>query len=484
MAVRAAAVVLLLTSTVLAADSPAPTAATPPATATASPAPYGVARLLEDEKPPGVQILILDHGHAIVDRNIGVADLATKRPVDARTRFEIASATKQFTAAAILQLAERGKLALSDPLGKWVPEYRPGRRVTLEQLLWQVSGIPNYTDTDAYWKLVRKRGNRVVFVKNLDLRGELALIAGKPLEFHPGSYWAYSNTNYVLLAAVVAKASGTSWKTYVRSHLLVPAGMTNSGFEREPVPGGELATGYGLDRRTGKVTAVGSPAGEGDGGIVSTAHDLARWNAALFGGRIVSQRSLARMTAPGPHPEGAQGYGYGLFVDVYDGLRRISHGGTSLGYTAADAIYPSLAQQVIVLTNANWAGGGDLADAAFDDLHPQLFASSSAGAGGENPAITALVKRLWSGMVSGHVDQSLLSPRMGRFGRLAGARRSQFAVYGVDARWVYRGTRTPPHPGMSRSYTYLLLFPSGRALDLTVALTPRRKIEGVFYSRR
>jgi CubicO group peptidase (beta-lactamase class C family) len=167
------------------------------------------------------------------------------------------SITKQFTAAAILQLAERGKLALSDPLGKWVPEYGPGRRVTLEQLLWQVSGIPDYTDADAYWKLIRTRGNRAVFVKNLDLRDELALIAGKPLAFRPGSAWAYSNTNYALLAAVVAKASGVSWKTYVLRHLLAPAGMTDSGFVREPLPGGELATGYGLSRRTGEPIAVG-----------------------------------------------------------------------------------------------------------------------------------------------------------------------------------------------------------------------------------
>jgi hypothetical protein len=86
-------------------------------------------------------------------------------------------------------------------------------------------------------------------------------------------------------------------------------------------------------------------------------------------------------------------------------------------------------------------------------------------------------------MVSGQVDQSMLSPRMGRFGRLAGARRSQFAMYGVDARWLYRGVTTP-RPGMSPSYTYRLLFASGRALDLSVALTPRRKVDGVMYRRR
>jgi hypothetical protein len=138
---------------------------------------------------------------------------------------------------------------------------------------------------------------------------------------------------------------------------------------------------------------------------------------------------------------------------------------------------------VIVLTNASYAGAGDIADAAFDDLHPQLFASSSAGVAGENPAITALVKRLWSGMVSGHVDQSMLSPHMGKFMASTGARLSQFAVYGANARWVYRGVTTP-RAGMSPTYTYRLLFASGRALDLSVGLTPRRKVDGVRFFRR
>lgn len=159
------------------------------------------------------------------------------------------------------------------------------------------------------------------------------------------------------------------------------------------------------------------------------------------------------------------------------------HGGRSLGYESTDALYPSLAQEVIVLTNASYGGAGDIADAAFDDLHPHLFASSSAGVGGENPAITALAMRLWSGMVSGRVDQSILSPRMGRFGRLAGARRSQFAMYGVDARRIYRGVETP-RLGLPPNYTYRLLFTSGRALDLSFGLTPHRKIDGVRYRRR
>ena len=445
----------------------------------------GVDRTLADEKPAGVQILVVDHGRVIDERNIGYADLATKRPVDAHTRFEIGSVTKQFTAAAILQLAEQRKLALSDPLERWVPQYRLGRRITLEQLLWQVSGVPDYTQTGAYWKTIARRGNRAVFLKvvETDVNAELALIAGKPLDFAPGSAWEYSNTNYALLGAVVAKASGMSWRRYVRTHVLARAGMTESGFAGEPAPNGELATGYMLANDGRTMLTVSPEVEDGDGGIVSTARDLAKWNAALFGGRIVSRQSFAHMVAPGPRPQGSQNYGFGLQLDTYDGVKRISHGGRSLGYTSADQVYPTLAQAIIVLTNSAHARGNDIAEAMFDDLHPQLFASQNAGVAGENPAITALLKHFWAGMVAGHVDQSLLEPRMGRF--MAGHRAAggnPFADYGTDARWIYRGV-TVQSVG-SPIYAYRLLCANGRVVDLSVALSPRGKVNGLLYFGR
>lgn len=443
-------------------------------------------RAIEDERPPGAQILILDHGRVVEERNVGVADLATKRRVDAHTRFEIGSITKQFTAAAIMQLAEQRQLALSDRLGKWIPQYRPGRNVALEQLLWHVSGIPDYTYTRAYWKTIGRRGNRAVFLKvvETDLNAELALIAGKPLEFAPGSAFEYSNTNYALLGTIVAKASGMSWTRYVRTHLLVPAGMTDSGFAGEPVPDGDLATGYML-APDGQTLLSTEPEREyWDGGIVSTARDMAKWNAALFGGRIVSLRSLARMVTPGPRPSGSTNYGFGLQLDTFDGVKRIVHGGASLGYASADEVYPTLAQDIIVLTNSGNAAAVGIADGAFDDLHPQLFASQNAGAAGEDPRITALLKRLWVGMVAGHVDQSLLEPRMGRFmASRRGQHNNPFAVYGTSARWIYRGEFVP-HVGWPPVYTYRLLFTNDRALELRAAVSPRHKVAGLVYMRR
>ncbi len=444
------------------------------------PPPLSVERILSKQQPPGAQVLMLDHGHVIEERNLGVTDLTTKRPVDAHTRFEVGSVSKQFTAAAIMQLAERGKLSLSDPLGKWVPQYAPGRRITLEQLLWQVSGIPNYTDTPGFRKIIGVRNGRVVYFKRMNLNVELALIAKEPLHFRPGTAWEYSNTNYVLLGTVVAAASGMPWRQYVRTRLFAPAGMTDSSSYGEPaVGGGALATGY-LMNRQGKILPADPDRDEGDGGVVSTAHDLAKWNDALFGGKIVSAKSLARMTTPGPGDAGSGGYGFGLQIDTYDGVRRISHAGTDTGFTAANQVYPALSQQVIVLTNTYWTDASEIAEAAFDAHHPNLFASKNAGVGGEDPTVTALVKRIWSGMVSGHVDKSMLMRGMtGRFAR-SHAGGGRFAAYGTAARWIYRGKIVVVASG-PRIYEYRLMFASGKVVDLHVTLTADRHVAGLFY---
>jgi len=447
------------------------------------PPPLDVARIESDQKTPGAQVLMLEHGRVVYERNFGVRDLTTRRPVDVHTRFEIGSVTKQFTAAAILQLRERGKLSLSDPLEKFVPQYRLGRRITLEQLLWQVSGIPNYTEGPAYRKLIVRHGYRAVFTRRVDMDVVLSLIAGQPLHFAPGSSWEYSNTNYFLLGAVVAAASGMPWERYVRTHLFEPAGMSESSFTSEEDRTADMATGYGIARDTFKPIPTGPGADGADGAIVSTARDLAKWNAALFGGKIVSSRSLALMTAPGPRPQGPHhGYGFGLAVDTYDGVRRIAHNGATIGFTSADQVYPTLSQEVIVLASGGQADASEIADTAFDRHNPELAARANVSVGGEDPAITALVKRLWSGMASGHVDQALLTPSMGRYMAGGAGTDTPFAQYGAVKTWVYRGrtTRDPREP----HYNYRLLFANGRAVDLNVGVTAQHKVASLADWRR
>ncbi|HEY9181519.1 MAG TPA: serine hydrolase domain-containing protein, partial [Candidatus Baltobacteraceae bacterium] len=155
---------------------------------------------LQADKTPAAQVAVVRNGRLIEDGAFGLANLDRKVAATPQTQFEIGSVTKQFTAAAILQLKEQGKLRLSDPLGKYVPEYARGKAITIEQLLWQVSGVPNYTDVNHFVHIAGTTPG--------SLDAALALIAKKPLHFKPGTRWEYSNTNYLLLGGVVARASG------------------------------------------------------------------------------------------------------------------------------------------------------------------------------------------------------------------------------------------------------------------------------------
>ena len=184
----------------------------------------------------GAQVLVIRDGRTLLDTGFGLGAVASDEPVDPRTRFEIGSITKQFTAAAILQLVGQHKLSLDDSLGKFVSDYPNAASVTLRQLLWQVSGIPNYTAVPGFVGYSTSHAGSIDAI--------LELIRDKPLEFTPGTEWMYSNSNYALLGQVVAVASGMPWERYIREHVFKPAGMTHSTFNDHEMPVGDMAVGY------------------------------------------------------------------------------------------------------------------------------------------------------------------------------------------------------------------------------------------------
>ncbi|MDQ6931204.1 MAG: beta-lactamase family protein, partial [Candidatus Eremiobacteraeota bacterium] len=169
---------------------------------------------------PGMALAVVRDGNVVYRRGFGVKNTTTKAPVDANTNFEIGSITKQFTAAAVLQLAEQGKLRLDDPLGKYTAAYLPARGVTIRQLLNQVTGIPNYTDVNHFESIAPK--TKPSFARMI------GFIAKKPLAFAPGTKWAYSNTNYILLGKVIEAASHESYTAYLFEHVVKPAGMSHT----------------------------------------------------------------------------------------------------------------------------------------------------------------------------------------------------------------------------------------------------------------
>jgi CubicO group peptidase (beta-lactamase class C family) len=242
-----------------------------------------ITKQLDEQHIAGAAVGVYQDGALVDLKTFGYRDVAKKLPVDAGTRFEIGSVTKQFTAAAILQLQEQGKLSIDDRLAKYLPSFPHANEVTLRQLLNQISGLPDYTDLPDI---------ATAMSTTADATDKIVAYANKPLNFPPGTKWQYSNTNYWVLGKVVATVSGMSYEDYVREHVFKPAGMTHSGFVSDESTMDDFAIPYWHGPKNDGPAQPAPTMFEswpgGAGAIVSTIGDLAAWDAALASGKIVS----------------------------------------------------------------------------------------------------------------------------------------------------------------------------------------------------
>lgn len=317
---------------------------------------------------PGLQVAVFKDGRPLLVKSYGSANLEQHVPVSNDSVFRVGSVTKQFTAVALLLLAEEGKLSLQDKLSKYYPKFPRADDITLEQMLHHTSGIYNYTSAPGFTNdgMVHRTTDEMV-----EFIGKLP----KTQDFEPGTNWSYSNSAYFILGGVVEKATGEPLATVLKTRLFVPVGMSHTALddETELVPG--RVRGYS-GSAPGKFTnapfiSMSIPGGAGS--IRSTADDLAKWNAALFGGKILKPLSLAAMLTPGrlndgqtsgtaiakmmavagaPGRDTKQEYGYALFVSQEDGHRKINHGGGIYGFSAELAQFPDDRVTVAVLSNA------------------------------------------------------------------------------------------------------------------------------------
>jgi CubicO group peptidase (beta-lactamase class C family) len=303
----------------------------------------------------GLSVAVARGDELIVDRGYGIADLEWNTPVDASTIFRIGSMTKQFTGAAILKLAEQGKLGLDDPLSRYVPEFDTGGRVvTIRQMLNHTSGIPEYTMQPGFFGRLS-----LIDVSDAEL---LQLVSGKPFDFEPGAGWRYSNTNYYLLGMVIAKASGRPYAAFMQDAFFTPLGLahTRYGSEREIIP--HRAQGYAFNPDTGSHSndaAISMNTPGAGGALVSSAGDLVRWQIALTNGRAIRPASFEQMIAsPVQTEQGNALYGLGLMVDHRDGQRVITHGGGINGFGGVLSWLPDSGLRVAVISNSEALSGG------------------------------------------------------------------------------------------------------------------------------
>jgi CubicO group peptidase (beta-lactamase class C family) len=313
----------------------------------------------------GVALVVKD-GRILFRRAYGKADASKGTDIQPGTRFSIGSITKQFTAVAILQLRERGKLGLDDPISKWFPQLPSADSITVRELLNQTSGLP-----DLLW--FDEAESSVIFHSPKPLDELLRVLRTKPLGFAPGTKYEYSNTNYALLGAIIeaesAKDKGGSWEEYVQRNLLDKAGMKETGVFRPKNADERFAKGYGFDRDA-HLQELDSPdhsALPGYGSLYSTADDLYRWDRALYyDGKLLGPKSLEEMTKI---TDVSEGYGLGVQVGSFEGRRIVSHGGMVEGFVSQLYDFVDDDAAIVLLCNNE----GDPDEQIADGLAEILF---------------------------------------------------------------------------------------------------------------
>ena len=316
-----------------------------------------IEQLVQSYVPGGTfmgAVLIARGDEVVLSKGYGSANLEWNVPNTASTKFRLGSLTKQFTAASILLLEERGKLKVDDPVKKYLPDAPAAwDRITVFHLLTHTSGIPNFTSFPDY-------GSLEPFPTTAEQL--VARFRDKPLDFQPSEKWSYSNSGYVLLGYLIERISGGSYETFVQQNLFTPLGMKDSGYDSNAAVIRNRAAGY--TRGPGGLANTGfvhMSIPFSAGALYSTTDDLLRWERGLFGGKVLPDASLTKMTTAFKSD-----YAFGLNVRVVNGHTVISHSGGIEGFNTYLAYYPENKLTVIVLSNVNGS--------APDEMGPKLGA--------------------------------------------------------------------------------------------------------------
>lgn len=287
-------------------------------------------------------------------KGYGSADLENNVPAAAETVYRIGSITKQFTAAAIMQLVERGDVVLESDIGEYVDFDTGDHRVTVDQLLNHTSGIKSYTGLGEAWT------STIPLPVTHDFL--LGLVVNEPFDFAPGVEWRYNNTGYYLLGMIVENVTDSSYADYLQKEVFDPLELDGTSYcdEKRLIP--HRAEGY--ENEDGALVnddLIDMTHPFAAGALCSNVLDLLRWQRALEGGEVVTAASYERMTTPALLNDGsAQEYGFGLGVDTVGDHRRVAHGGGINGFVTMSARYPDDDLDVIVLTNTPGPTASDL----------------------------------------------------------------------------------------------------------------------------
>ena len=349
------------------------------------------------DKPnvPGCALGVFRDGHIAYGRGYGWADLERRVPITTATLFDIGSTSKQFAAASIALLAEEHKLSFDDEVRKYIPELPDyGAPLTIDNMMRHTSGLRDYAG------LLALAGHSLEEVTT-DSQALDLIVHQRHLNFPSGTRFSYSNTGYFLLSVIVERLTGTSLADFARTHIFLPLGMTHTVYRNHfamLIP--NRALGYApAPNDSGFRISMSNWEQTGDGSVQLSVDDALKWDENFYHPRVGGETMVDELEQRGTLTNGDSiGYGRGLFLDTYRGLRRVQHGGDWIGYHAAYARYPEQHTSVIVLCNSDGISPEGLDDRVADIVLAKAFtaprpnapmaAAAATTPNGERPATT------------------------------------------------------------------------------------------------
>ncbi|HEX7680958.1 MAG TPA: serine hydrolase domain-containing protein [Thermoanaerobaculia bacterium] len=351
------------------------------------------ADILAKTGAPSASIAVVRDGRIVYTHAYGIANLETKLPASPQMRYSIGSISKQFTAAAILMLAEEGKLSLDDKVIRWLPDLTRAGDVTIRQILSMTSGYQDFWPQDYVMPMM---------MQPVTAPEIAAGWAKKALDFEPGAKWQYSNTNYVIAGMIAEKVAGMPLLDYLQKRVFVPLKMTTvSNTDAAPL-GPEDPMRY-LRYALGPLRPAPKE-GRGwmfaAGELAMTAHDLALWDISVIDQTVLKPESYRALETEVELNNGVGShYGLGVGIGMADGRRILSHGGEVSGFTARNEVYPDDRVAIAVLTNLDATGASEQIAAGISKT---IFASTDPA----TPKTTDQMRKIFDELQKGRLDRT------------------------------------------------------------------------------
>jgi len=365
------------------------------------------------EDVPGVAVGIYSRGQILLAKGYGLANIELNVPVKAETIFQSGSVGKQFTSAAIMMLVEEGKIELDDSIVKYFPNApQSWQAIRVKNLLSHTSGLSEY-ETD------ERTGPGGPFYIRLDFTEDELVnkIEALPIEFKPGDKWDYRNTNYVLLGVIIHKVTGSFYADYLQQRLFKPLGMNSTRLisEADIIP--NRSSGYEhkgeiIQNQSWVAPTFNSTA---DGALYFNVLDLAKWDAALYGTKLLKQASLDQTWTVFLLNDGSlnsANYGFGWEISSVNGHKQIDHGGAWQGFRCHILRYPDDSISVAVLANADSARPEQFAHVIAGIVNPALELPKLGAIEDQQPELARRLKVFLDQIATGKDVKEQLSPRL------------------------------------------------------------------------